>query len=105
MLVYPGQRRKAEQGKPSSCGGSPRSRDNVAECPMFNTPSAYLNNSILRWLYAHGWEEPVGPLGPLVSQYGPSPEPWRAGPAAGPRPEPWHVAVGQLVQAVQVKDF
>jgi hypothetical protein len=69
---------------------------------MFNTPTAYLNNPVLRWLYAHGWEEPVGPLGPLTAEFGPGPHPWRAG---DPRPEPWHVAVGQLVQAVQVKEL
>ena len=70
---------------------------------MFNTPAAYLNNPVLRWLYAHGWEEPVGPLGPLVARSEPTPEPWRI--AGGPQPEPWRIAVGQLVHAVQVKDL
>jgi hypothetical protein len=67
---------------------------------MFNTPAAYLNNPVLRWLYAHGWEEPVGPLGPLVARSTDA-EPWRS-----PAPSPnRRIAVGQLVHAVQVKDL
>jgi hypothetical protein len=67
---------------------------------MFSRATLY-NNSLLQWLWKHGWEEPVGPLGPFTPQFGPSPEPWRL----GPQPDPWRVAVPQLIEAVQARDL
>jgi hypothetical protein len=33
---------------------------------MLNSRFSYfLRNPVLQWLYKHGWEEPIGPLGPL----------------------------------------
>jgi hypothetical protein len=70
-----------------------------------NFRAAYLQNPWLRWLWGHGWEEPVGPGGPLVSErFGPQPEPWRSA-VTGPSPEPWRIAVAQLVQAAQARDL
>lgn len=68
---------------------------------MFGNYAIYNTNPILQWLWKHGWEEPVGPLGPVVKQFGPHPEPW----VSGPSPEPWRVAVPQLVQAVQAREL
>jgi len=68
---------------------------------MFGDYAFYNANPILQWLWKHGWEEPVGPLGPVVKQFGPHPEPW----ASGPSPEPWRIAVPQLVQAVQAREL
>lgn len=76
---------------------------------MFSRTALY-RNSVLRWLWNHGWEEPVGPLGPFNQQFGPHPDPWKLGPQPdpwklGPSPEPWRVAVPQLIEAVQARDL
>jgi hypothetical protein len=68
---------------------------------MFGDYAFYNANPILQWLWKHGCEEPVGPLDPVVKQFGPQPEPW----VSGPSPEPWRVAVPQLVQAVQAREL
>jgi hypothetical protein len=65
----------------------------------------YLWNPWLRWYYAHGGEEIVGPLGPLDA-VALNPQPLPPGKARlGPQPEPWRIAVGQLVQAARAKDL
>lgn len=70
---------------------------------MMTTEVAYLKNPWLRWFWEHGGEEPVGPLGPFVSELGPHPEPWRL--RSEPSPVPWRIAVAQLVQAAQARDL
>jgi hypothetical protein len=67
-----------------------------------------LHTFLQQWLWKHGWEEPVGPVGPLHSmsepwKLGPQPIPWHR--VAGPQPDPWHVAVFQLIEAVQARDL
>ena len=66
----------------------------------------YLWNPWLRWYYAHGGEEIIGPLGPLEA-VALNPQPLPPGEAAnlGPSPEPWRVAVVQLVRAAQAKNL
>jgi hypothetical protein len=65
----------------------------------------YLWNPWLRWYYAHGGEEIIGPLGPLEA-VALNPQPLPPGEAKlGPRPEPWRIAVAQLVRAAQAKDL
>jgi hypothetical protein len=66
--------------------------------------TALFRNSVLQWLWNHGWEEPVDPLGPFNQQFGPQPEPWRLDINSG-YPVPWRVAVPQLVAAVQARDL
>ena len=57
----------------------------------------YEKNPFLLWLYRHGWEPPVGPLGPHAS----NPMP---GVSSNPIPEPWRIAA-DLVRAAQAKDL
>lgn len=51
-----------------------------------------------RWfadmLAKKGWEEIIGPLGPLIARFA----------AAGPQPEPWHEGVSALVEAARARD-
>ena len=62
----------------------------------------YIYNLFQDRLAKRGYEEIIGPLGPLVAQqFGPQPEPWKLGPS----PEPWRVAVPQLIAAVQARDL
>lgn len=68
---------------------------------MIDRSAVYANNAILQWLWRHGWEEPIGPLGPLLGKLGPEPDPWRQ----GPHPDPWRMAVPQLIQAAQARDL
>jgi len=67
---------------------------------MFGKYAAYYNNNpILQWLWKHGWEEPVGPLGPVAR----ATEASAMAERFGPSPEPWRVAVPQLVEAAQAR--
>lgn len=68
---------------------------------MFNRTFLHENSYLLQWLWKHGWEEPVGPLGPFTRQFLPISETLRQGPS----PEPWREAVPQLVEAIQAKDL
>jgi hypothetical protein len=54
-------------------------------------------NPILEWFWKHGYEEPIGPLGPAISELAAE----RIHPAA----EAWRTAVSQLVEAAQVKEL
>lgn len=69
---------------------------------MFRTSDRYINSAVLQWLWKRGWEEPIGPLGPLGREFGPSAEPWRGLDSLS---VPWQVAVPQLIQAVQARDL
>ncbi len=55
---------------------------------------SYVQNPVLERLWKMGFEELVGPLGPL-----------RVAERESPQPEPWRVAVPQLVQATNAKDL
>lgn len=70
---------------------------------MFGSPRYSLKNPLLDGLIKHGWEEIIGPLGPMreARMADPSPEPWRL----APEPDPWRVAVPQLFRAVQARDL
>jgi hypothetical protein len=68
---------------------------------MLEKSTAFASSFVARWLWAHGYEEIIGPLGPNVRVAGPSPEPWL--PNAGPHPEPWMVAIPQLIQAAHAR--
>jgi hypothetical protein len=73
---------------------------------MFTTPRAYLKNPWLRWLWLHGWEEPIGPHGPLVVGLNPQPEVPSYPVPQPPEPDPIvQSVVGQLVQAAVAKDL
>ena len=73
---------------------------------------AFVLSIIEQLLWARGWEEPVGPLGPFLSRGHPvpwlTPSPW-----LGAQPEPWLLghgtadrqgAVNRLVQGAQIKE-
>src|SRR4051794_24044314 len=66
-----------------------------------NNKTAFAN-LIQNMLAARGYEEIIGPLGPLVAQqFDPTSEPWKLGQSSAP----WRVAVPQLIAAVQARDL